>query len=89
MVSSVAMARTETLVQLTGPLLELLDRVAAERGVSRSQLIREAVAVHLELERRTDVDRRIADGYRRYPQTEGEDRWGEARRRAAWDDLDW
>ena len=83
------MARTETLVQLTEPLIELLDRVAAERGISRSQLIREAVASHLGAERRTEVDRQMAEGYSRTPQNEGEDRWGEARRREAWEGLEW
>lgn len=81
------MARTETLVQLTKPLLELLDRVAAERGVSRSQVIREAISAYLGEERRADIDRRIVDGYRRHPQTESEARWSDARRRDAWEEL--
>lgn len=83
------MARTETLVQLTEPLLELLDRVAAEKGVSRSQLIREAVVAHLGAQRRAEVDRRMAEGYLRLPQSEPEGGWSRARRMEAWADLDW
>ncbi|MFN2642016.1 MAG: ribbon-helix-helix protein, CopG family [Actinomycetota bacterium] len=37
------MARTATLVQLNQDLLAALDQRAAEEGVSRSQLIREAI----------------------------------------------
>ena len=83
------MARTQTLVQLTQPLLELLDRVAAERGMSRSLLVREAVAAYLDVDRRKDIDARMVTGYRRVPQSEGEARWAEARRREAWADLEW
>ncbi len=83
------MARTETLVQLTKPLLDLLDRVAAERGVSRSQIIREAVAQYLDLHRHAQVDAAIVEGYRRRPPSGEELAWGERRRREAWSDLEW
>lgn len=63
------------MVQLRDDLLELLDVEAAERGVSRSALIREAIETHLETSRRAQIGRQIADGYRRIPQ-EVPDEWG-------------
>lgn len=72
------MARTQTMVQLTNDLVELLDQRAARAGVSRSQLIREAVEEFLASERKGLVDRQIVDGYTKVPQR-GEydaDEWG-------------
>lgn len=83
------MARTETIVQFTEPLLEQLDRVAAQRGISRSQLIREAVEAHLNLAFEEAITAAIVEGYRRLPATEPELDWGDQRRRDAWDDLAW
>jgi metal-responsive CopG/Arc/MetJ family transcriptional regulator len=37
------MGRVQTIMQLTDELVELLDREAARRGVSRSALIRSAL----------------------------------------------
>jgi Ribbon-helix-helix protein, copG family len=55
------------MVQLTDELLGDLDSEAAERGVSRSAVIREALETHL-AERRDDaIGRAIAEGYRRFP----------------------
>jgi metal-responsive CopG/Arc/MetJ family transcriptional regulator len=71
------MARKQTLVQLSEELLELLDREAARRNVSRSALIREAIEQHLDTERRAEIGRRIVEGYRRIPQTEEELEWAE------------
>jgi hypothetical protein len=61
------MARTQTLVQLTDDLVALLDEEAAERGVSRSALIREVLTGHLEELRQASVSNAIVDGYRRIP----------------------
>lgn len=83
------MARTQTLVQFTPDLLALLDKVAAEREVSRSALIREAVSEYLEVERRKAIDEAYIEGYTRVPQTEEEILWSENRRREAWADLEW
>jgi predicted DNA-binding protein len=72
-------ARTQTMVQLNRDLLELLDRRAAREGVSRSQLIREAVEAFLASDRDAALDRQIIDGYTRMPQG-GEydaDEWGD------------
>jgi metal-responsive CopG/Arc/MetJ family transcriptional regulator len=73
----VVMARKQTLVQLSEELLELLDREAARRGVSRSALIREAIEEHLDAERRAEIGRQIAEGYRRIPQTDEELEWAD------------
>lgn len=63
-----AMARRQVLVQLSDDLLALLDRQAERRHVSRSQVIREAVERLTAADREAEIDRQIADGYRRVPQ---------------------
>ena len=70
-----AMARTQTIVQLNDALLAALDQRAARRGVSRSQLIREAVESYVGNDLDAEVSRRIVEGYRRHPQWEP-DEWG-------------
>jgi predicted transcriptional regulator len=62
------MARTPTLVQLNDDLLALLDARAVREGVSRSQLIRQALEQFLEVEARAEIDRQIVEGYTRFPQ---------------------
>lgn len=74
-----AMARIQTMVQLTADLVRLLDRRAAANGVSRSQLIREAIEAYVAGDREAEIDREIVDGYTRMPQ-EGRydvDEWGD------------
>ncbi len=87
------MARTETLVQLTTPLLELLDRAAARRQVSRSQLIRDAVSAYLRADERALHDEQMVQGYGADSQVGSADdddpTWSDRARRAAWDDLQW
>jgi hypothetical protein len=70
------MARTQTLVQLTDELVALLDAEAAERGMSRSALIREILTDHTAAQQEDLVSRRIVDGYRRLPPARP-DAWGE------------
>lgn len=73
-----AMARTQTLVQLSDRLLRLLDTTAAKRGVSRSQVIRDAVEAYLHDEAEAEIDRRMVEGYARVPQRDPEvDEWGD------------
>ncbi len=67
--------RTQTIVQLSDELLELLDRQARRRGMSRSALVREAVQAHLHDEREAEFSRRLVQGYRRVPQAQP-DEWG-------------
>lgn len=85
------MARCQTLVQLNQELLALLDRRSAREGVSRSAVIRHAVAAYLEVDREAEIDRQIIEGYTRMPQTDDDDldEWSENRRRESWDDLPW
>ncbi len=72
------MARTQTLVQLSDSLLALLDQRAVTRGVSRSQLIREAVEAYLADDHEAQISQRIVEGYRRQPQADPEiDEWGD------------
>lgn len=71
--------RSQTMVQLNEDLLDHLDRRAAREGVSRSQLIRQALEAFLAVDRAAEIDRRIVEGYRRMPQG-GEfdiDEWGD------------
>ncbi len=75
------MARTQTMVQLTDDLVAKLDTEAAERGVSRSAVIREAVEQHLDERRRDAIGEAIAEGYRRIPPGTP-DEWGDLERTA-------
>ena len=70
------MARTQTLVQLTDDLVELLDEEAAARGISRSALVREVLRDHLASRREATLSQRIVEGYRRVPPARP-DEWGE------------
>ena len=67
---NIAVARTATLVQLNQDLLAALDQHAAERGVSRSQLIREAIEAYLTEALDAAIDRKIVQAYQRKPQAE-------------------
>lgn len=71
-----AVARTQTLVQLNDALVAALDQRATKRGVSRSHLVREAVEAYLRVDLDAELTRRIVDGYRRHPQWEP-DEWGD------------
>jgi metal-responsive CopG/Arc/MetJ family transcriptional regulator len=82
-------ARTQTLVQLTDELLQLLDERAARERRSRSTLIREAIEHYLSDDLQSEIDRRIVDGYRRVPQTDDEDAWAGANARAAIREEPW
>lgn len=62
-----AMARTQTMVQLTDDLIRLLDEEASRRNVSRSAVIRAAIEAFLAGGREAELTRQIVDGYRRLP----------------------
>lgn len=64
------------MVQLTEPLVDLLDQRAARERVSRSQVIRDAVEQYLRADHEAEIDRRIAEGYARIPDSP-EDEWGD------------
>ena len=71
-----AMARTQTLVQLNDDLVAALDQRAANRGVSRSQIVREAIEAYVASDLEAELTRRIVAGYERHPQGEP-DEWGD------------
>lgn len=64
------MSRMATLVQLNQDLLAALDQRAAERGVSRSQVIREAIETYLADALDAAIDHQIVEAYERRPQVE-------------------
>lgn len=70
-----AIARKQTLVQLSDELVTQLDERAARDRKSRSAVIREAVEQYLEDDIERVISRRIVEGYTRIPQTEAEDPW--------------
>lgn len=72
-----AMARAQTLVQLSDTLLAVLDQRAAQRGISRSQLIREAIEAHLRDDLEAEISRQIVEGYTRIPDDREFDDWAE------------
>ncbi|CAN5274623.1 hypothetical protein BH20ACT16_BH20ACT16_04880 [soil metagenome] len=69
--------RTQTLVQLTEELVDLLDRRAARDGVSRSALVRDLLAAALSEDHAREISARIVEGYRRVPQQTADDAWGD------------
>lgn len=64
------------MVQLTEPLVDLLDRRATREGVSRSQVIRDAVEQYLRADQEAEIDRRLVEGYTRIPDG-ADDAWGD------------
>jgi predicted transcriptional regulator len=74
-----AMARTQTLVQLTNELVAALTLEADRRGLSRSALIREVLQDYVDRRAEASVGRRIAEGYRRVPPATP-DEWGHVSR---------
>lgn len=87
------MARAQVMVQLTGELVELLDEEAAQQGVSRSALIRDALLSHLAQTRAQAIGRAIVAGYQRLPPLTPDgwsdlDRQGEASTRELLQRLD-
>lgn len=65
----------QTLLQLTEELVEALDRRAARQGVSRSHLVRSLLDTALRAD--GEYDRALIEGYRRIPQADGADDWGD------------
>jgi metal-responsive CopG/Arc/MetJ family transcriptional regulator len=62
--------RKQVLVQLDDRLVAELDRWAARSEVSRSELIRRAVAAHLQDLDREEQDRALLEAYERVPDAE-------------------
>lgn len=64
------------MVQLNEDLIRELDVEAERRGTSRSDVIRQAVAVFLAESRRDHIGEQIAEGYSRIPPGTP-DEWGD------------
>jgi predicted transcriptional regulator len=62
------MPRKQVLVQLDDELVERLDALAAERGISRSELLRRGAYAVLEAEEIAHADAQLREAYRRRPQ---------------------
>ena len=63
------MARKQVLVKLDDALVHDLDARAERAGVSRSELIRRAIAAHLRDLEWAERERAAMDSYRRSPET--------------------
>jgi metal-responsive CopG/Arc/MetJ family transcriptional regulator len=63
-----AIGRRQVLVQLDDDLVERLDRLAAEQGTNRSELLRRGAAAVLEAAEVMAADRALQEAYRRVPQ---------------------
>jgi len=61
-------ARHQVLVQLDDELIERLDRLAAEQGTNRSELLRRGATAVLEAAATVAADRALQAAYRRVPQ---------------------
>lgn len=62
------MARKEVLVQLDDDLVARLDALAADQGVSRSELLRRGALAVLEASELAAADQAVREAYRRQPQ---------------------
>lgn len=69
-------------MQLSDELIAELDAVAARERRSRSEIIREAIVLHLGDARVSQIDRQIIEGYTRVPPTAEEVEWADAGGRA-------
>ena len=69
-----AMARTQTLVQLSDDLLQRLDAYRTREGRSRSEVVREAIESYLQADREAEIDRLLVAAYKRRPP---EDLWSD------------
>jgi metal-responsive CopG/Arc/MetJ family transcriptional regulator len=61
------MARKPVLVQFDEDLLERLDDLSSALGRSRSAMVRDAVARYVAQESEAEKDRRLVEGYTRFP----------------------
>jgi metal-responsive CopG/Arc/MetJ family transcriptional regulator len=81
--------RTQTMVQLTERLVRLLDQRAAREGVSRSQVIREAVEAHLAADEAQRRVARFVAAYEQWPETDEELSTAAANARALVEEEPW
>ena len=67
MVYHMVMSRREVLVQLDDDLVARLDKLAQRTEVSRSELLRRAAIAVLQADEWAQADKRLVEGYTRYP----------------------
>jgi len=67
MVYPMVMARREVLVQLDDDLVTELDRIAAARRTSRSELLRQGARAVIEADEEAAADAELIAAYRRQP----------------------
>ena len=67
MLYHMAMARREVLVQLDDDLVADLDRIAAARNTSRSELLRQGARAVIEADEEAAADAELIAAYRRQP----------------------
>ena len=67
MLYRMAMARREVLVQLDDDLVADLDRIAAARSTSRSELLRQGARAVIEADEEAAADAELIAAYRRQP----------------------
>ena len=67
MVHHMVMARRQVLVQLDDELVERLDRLAAQRGTSRSALLRAGALAVIDAADESAADAKLAEAYRTMP----------------------
>lgn len=85
------MARRQVLVQLTDGLVDRLDKLAAMKGSSRSAVIRHVLERYVPRESEEEMDRRLIEGYTRFPPDEDDDldEWREIAPRELLDEESW
>lgn len=77
------------MVQLNVSLLELLDQRAAREGISRSQLIRDAVQAYLDADARAAALQLVIEGYAQRPEADEDIRRAHADARTLVEDEPW
>lgn len=65
-----------TLIHLPPPTVEMLDRRASATGVSRAQVVRDAIAAYLQSDADQDLSDRVREAYTAQP-LDAPDEWGD------------
>lgn len=83
------MARKQVLLQLTEELVQKLDQLGEETGRSRSSMVRDAVERYVTRESEAEKDRRLIEGYKRFPPDGEFDQMAEDALREMLDEESW
>jgi metal-responsive CopG/Arc/MetJ family transcriptional regulator len=76
-------------VPMSKALVDGLDDASREREQSRAALIRELCERFLKELEEERLDREYAEGYRRMPETDGDDEWRMKLVEEVWGEEDW